>query len=231
MHTSPKKKAKGVLAPSILNANFTNIEEEIELLVRAGVKWIHLDIMDGNFVPNITFGPSITKQIIELTQQNHWDLFFDAHLMTENPTFWAERFVEVGCNLITIHAEATHHLDRAVEYVKSLGVQVGVALNPSTPLENVEFVLPKVDLLLVMTVNPGFGGQSFIDIPTMYEKITRARKLCDKWECKLQVDGGVKLSNIGMLKQLGVDVFVVGSEIFASEDKQEKIRLLCKEIC
>ena len=179
---------------------------------------IHVDVMDGHFVPNFTIGPPIVKAIRRVTS-----LPLDVHLMMTNPEDYIDEFIKAGSNYITVHVETCPHLHRTVQSIKEEGVKAGVTLNPATPLSSVEEILSEVDLLLIMSVNPGFGGQSFI--PAALEKVRRARKLIDDrgLSVELEVDGGVKVDNIGVLAQAGADIFVSGSAVFQSRDYKDTI--------
>lgn len=207
------------IAPSLLSANFANLSEEIKRLEEGGADYIHLDVMDGMYVPNITFGPPVIKKIRKVT-----DIPFDVHLMIDRPERYIKDFVDAGANLITVHEEATIHLHRTIQEIKSYNIKAGVSLNPSTPLENIKYVLNDVDLVLIMTVNPGFGGQSFI--PAMECKIKKLRKIIDdrNLDIILQVDGGIKLDNAKKVLDLGADLLVVGSGIFEAEDVVSRIK-------
>jgi ribulose-phosphate 3-epimerase len=195
------------IAPSLLSANFGNLETEVAALDPKLVDYLHLDIMDGHFVPNITIGPFIVKAIHELTS-----IPLDVHLMIENPDTYIPEFIKAGAHIVTIHAEATKHLQRSLQYIRQLGAKAGVSLNPATPLEVLDHVLTDIDLILLMTVNPGFGGQKFI--PQMKDKIKQCRKKIESLPIDLEIDGGVKLSNIAELHSAGANVFVSGSGIF-----------------
>lgn len=201
------------IAPSILSADFSDLKGQIELIEKGGADLIHLDIMDGHFVPNITFGAPVIKKLRKVT-----DIPFDVHLMIENPERYVDDFVDAGADIITVHAESTVHLHCLIQQIKGHGVKAAVSLNPATPLESIEYVLEDLDMVLIMSVNPGFGGQSFI--PQCKEKIKRLKKMIDdrNLNIDIQVDGGVKLDNIKEIIDCGANVLVAGSAIFDSED-------------
>jgi len=201
------------IAPSILSADFSRLGDEIHALAAADADYIHIDVMDGHFVPNITIGPLVVEAARRVTT-----LPLDVHLMIENPDLYIPDFAAVGADIIVVHAEAVNHLHRTVQLIKSLGKQAGVALNPATPLNCLEYVLDDLDLVLLMTVNPGFGGQSFID--ACLPKIHALRAMLDRRgsEAELEVDGGVKVSNIAQVSHAGADVFVAGSAVFGSSN-------------
>jgi ribulose-phosphate 3-epimerase len=207
-----------IIAPSILSADFSVLGEEIAAVEAAGADWIHIDVMDGHFVPNITMGPGVVKSLRKMTV-----LPFDVHLMIESPEQYIQPFAEAGSDRITVHMEALIHLHRTVSQIKELGLKAGVSLNPATPLSFVESILTDIDLLLIMTVNPGFGGQQFIK--TMLSKIRQARDLIDRFApaVLLEVDGGVTLTNLPTILNAGADVFVAGASIFGSGNYRDTI--------
>lgn len=209
------------IAPSILSADFSRLGEEIRAVEAAGADYIHVDVMDGHFVPNITIGPLVVAAARKIT-----NLPLDVHLMIENPDRYIADFAAAGADIIVVHAEASIHLHRSIQLIKSLGKKAGVSLNPATPLNYLEYVLADLDLVLLMTVNPGFGGQSFIEeaIP----KIRALRAMLDKrgLEAELEVDGGVKIDNIARISHAGADVFVAGSAVFGSSDYAATIKAL-----
>ncbi len=213
-----------LIAPSVLTADFLNLAGEIDMINKSDADWIHLDIMDGVFVPNITFGFHIIKQIKKVAKKP-----LDVHLMIMDPDRYLESFHEAGADILTIHYETCNHLHRTVQTIKSLGMDAGVAINPHTPVHLLETILPDLDMVLNMTVNPGFGAQSFIE--SSYRKIRKLKELIRQTEspARIQVDGGVGLQNIGKLRDAGVDVFVVGNTVFSADDPVAMIRKL-KEI-
>ncbi|CAG7584980.1 Ribulose-phosphate 3-epimerase [Peptoniphilus tyrrelliae] len=213
-----------MISPSLLSADFTNLEKEIKILNEEKVDYIHLDIMDGNYVPNISYGPGIVKSLRELTE-----IPFDTHLMIERPENFIDKFVEAGSDIITIHPSTTKHLDRTLSLIKSYGKKVGLALNPGDGLDVLDYNLEKLDLVLIMSVNPGFGGQKFI--PSVLRKIREVKKLIRERNLKtlIEVDGGVKLDNAREILDAGADILVAGSAIFEKDKTRENIRAF-KEI-
>ena len=210
-----------LIAPSILSADGSRLYEEITAVEKAGADWIHIDVMDGHFVPNITMGPAIISALRKTTK-----LPFDVHLMIENPENYIESFASAGADIITVHVEAAHHLHRTIDMIKKAGKKAGVSLNPATPLTQIEEILPDIDLLLIMSVNPGFGGQQFIK--TTLPKISRAKKMLNTLPNKplLEVDGGVNLQNTTDIAKSGADVLVTGASVFGTDDYQKTIAAL-----
>lgn len=218
-------KRKGKLSASILSADFGNLAEEVKAVERAGTDWIHVDVMDGHFVPNITIGPDVVKAIRAVTA-----LPLDVHLMIEKPERYIEAFIRAGADYLGVHAEVSPHLHRTVQRIRELGARPVVTLNPSTPLCAVEHVLGDIDMVLLMTVNPGFGGQKFIR--SMLPKIRRCREMIDgmRLPVLLEVDGGVNRDTIDDLVDAGVDVFVAGSAVFAGNDYARNVNGLVERI-
>jgi len=213
------------IAPSILSADFSRLAEEVRAVEEAGADVIHVDVMDGHFVPNITIGPLVVQGLKKLTS-----LPLDVHLMIENPERYVEVFAEAGSDWITIHAEVCPNLKRMIRKVRQLNARPGIVLKPATPLKTLFPVLDEIDLVLIMSVNPGFGGQSFI--PSTLKKIERLRKIVDqnRYPLEIEVDGGLKVENIREVSTAGGDIFVVGTGIFKTENYEETIRKLRQEI-
>ncbi len=208
-----------MIAPSLLSANFLRLEDEIRKTEEAGVDMLHIDIMDGHFVPNITIGPFVVDAIRKATR-----LPLDVHLMIEEPQRFLKEFISAGADYLTVHYETSTHLHRTIHWIKESGVKVGVSLNPATPIWNLEHIIGDLDLVLVMSVNPGFGGQKFI--PSCLEKIRRLREMIDDkgLDTLLEVDGGIKSDNIKEVVDAGADIVVMGSGFYNSEDYKELMK-------
>ncbi|KPJ48398.1 MAG: ribulose phosphate epimerase [candidate division Zixibacteria bacterium DG_27] len=207
-----------IVAPSLLSCDFSRLKEEVETVEAAGADWIHLDVMDGHFVPNITFGPGLVEAVRRCTK-----LPLDVHLMIDNPDDYLERFIQAGADWLTIHQEIAPHLHRTLARIRELGVKAGVSVNPSTPFSTVIPVMEMADLLLIMTVNPGFGGQKFI--PSVLAKIREARAHIEsrKLNTKIEVDGGIGPETSPLVKEAGAEVLVAGASIFKSGDYRKTI--------
>ena len=210
---------KLIVSPSILSADFSNIVAEVESIKTAKAKWVHLDVMDGVFVPNITFGPKFIKDL-----RKHSDLYFDAHLMIENPENYINQFADAGCDGICIHYEATKHVHRALQMIKANKKDVGISINPATSVDLLLPILEDVDQVLIMSVNPGFGGQTFIDYSL--NKIKQLHQLKEKYgyKYKINCDGGISTHNIKQLREAGLDVVVTGSAFFGAKDRNAFIQ-------
>ena len=206
--------AKVKLAPSILSADFACLGNQVEICLQEGCEYVHIDVMDGHFVPNITMGPNVVKSLKPLLVQ--YNAVMDVHLMISNPDIYLKEFAEAGADIITVHVESCGRLGETVDMIRSLGVRPGITLNPDTELEKILEVIPNVDLVLIMSVNPGFGGQEFL--PATMAKIADVRKMLDETEsqAELEVDGGIKVSNAQLVVQAGASVVVAGSAIFSS---------------
>lgn len=209
------------IAPSILSADFLHLEADIRSIEESGADLVHLDIMDGNFVPNITFGPMIVKQIRKVTT-----LPFDAHLMIQNPVFFAPLFADAGCDMITVHAETETHLHRTLQFLKKLGVKAGISVNPHTPVDFLKYCGDICDLFLIMSVNPGFGGQNYIESAT--DKIRKVKEIREKYgfNFEISVDGGVNSKTVSKIIQAGADIAVMGSYFFGTpvEKRNELVK-------
>ena len=206
------------ILPSILSADFANLERDVKELEQIGIDMFHIDVMDGNFVSNISFGFPIIEAIRSKTYK-----IFDCHLMIARPEEYVERFCNAGCDMISFHIEATNHADRVIQIIKNSGKKAGIVLNPQTPIESVKYLLPKLDYVLIMTVNPGFGGQKFI--PEMLEKIEELAKIREEkgYSFLIQVDGGVNVETSKLCRDKGADLLVCGSFLFGAEDKEKTL--------
>ncbi|KHD86180.1 ribulose-phosphate 3-epimerase [Bacillus ginsengihumi] len=212
------------IAPSILSANFAKLAEEIKDVEKGGADYIHIDIMDGHFVPNITMGPLIVEAIRPITK-----LPLDVHLMIENPDQFIDAFAKAGADYISVHVEACPHLHRTIQHIRQLGIKPGVVINPATPVESIKEIINDVDLVLLMTVNPGFGGQTFIE--SVLTKIEKVKQIVDErnLDVEIEVDGGVNPTTAKLCKQAGANVLVAGSNIYQSSDRKKAIELLKSE--
>ena len=218
-------KQSTVIAPSILSADFARLGEEVKAVLKAGAGWVHFDVMDNHYVPNLTVGPVVCQAL----RSYGITAPIDVHLMVKPVDAIIPQFAAAGASVISFHPEASGHVDRTIQLIRSTGCQVGIVLNPATPLDVLQWTLEKVDLVLLMSVNPGFGGQSFI--PHVLDKIRRVRELIDASgrSIRLEVDGGVKVDNIGEIAAAGADTFVAGSAIFGSNDYRQTIRQMKQE--
>jgi ribulose-phosphate 3-epimerase len=214
-----------LIAPSILAANFARLGDDVAQVVAAGADWIHFDVMDNHYVPNLTFGPMVCQAL-----RKHSSVPIDVHLMVQPVDALAQAFCQAGADLVSFHPDASAHVDRTLQLIKAEGKQAGLVFNPATPLDVLEYVIDKVDLVLIMSVNPGFGGQSFIE--SALRKIERARKLIDQTgrDIRLEVDGGVKVDNIRRVADAGADTFVAGSAIFGKPDYKAVIDAMRAEL-
>lgn len=213
------------IAPSILSADFSRLGEEVKKVEAAGADLIHIDVMDGHFVPNITIGPIVVEALRKVTR-----LPMDVHLMIASPEKYIEEFVKAGARILTVHVEACPHLHRIIQIVKKMGIEVGASLNPATPLTALEHILEDLDLVLLMSVNPGWGGQDFI--PQIIPKIKRLREMIDRggYKVSIEVDGGVKVENSSSIVSAGADILVMGSAIFGTKDYKETIKKVRKKL-
>ncbi len=215
---------KNLLSPSLLAADFSRLAEDIRNVEEAGAQYLHLDVMDGAFVPSISFGMPVIQSLRKIS-----NMTFDVHLMIENPDRYLDEFAAIGADILTVHAEACTHLDRTIQKIHQLGKKAGVALNPATPLSVIEWVLPEVDMVLLMSVNPGFGGQKYI--PYVTDKIRALRAMVDErgLETDIEVDGGVSLANVSSVLEAGANVMVAGSAVFRG-DAAENVKAFLEKL-
>lgn len=211
------------ILPSILSADFANLERDIKEMESIGIDMFHIDVMDGNFVPNISFGFPVIESIRKITNKT-----FDVHLMIDNPEYYVEKFCDIGADMVSFHIEATNHADRLLQLIKSKGKKAGIVLNPQTSIENIKYLLPKVDYVLIMTVNPGFGGQTFIfEMLDKIEQLDLIRKE-NNYNFLIQVDGGINIQTSKLCRDKGVDLLVCGSFLFSSNNKKDTLIELLK---
>lgn len=214
------------IAPSLLSADFSNLEREIKMLESGGAQLLHIDVMDGHFVPNITVGPVVVESINEVA-----DILLDVHLMIEDPVYYVDAFIDAGADYLTIHVESTPHIHSVIQKIKSRGIKAGISLNPHTPLNSIENIISDIDMVLIMSVNPGFGGQKFI--PHSIDKIIQLNKMIKEMNLQnveIEVDGGIKFENIKEVSDAGCDILVSGSGIFNAPDPKQMLKDMIKII-